>query len=992
LVNLMGGPEPATTLLQLTAGGIAFALGAGILLYERFSAASRHFFAVAGSVAVWFVALAVGDASPVPETADRWWRVAAAFQALTAAAVYALAVHLTKAPRRTGWVRAAWAGGIAWAVWALLADPVVRGLGALSVRDLGSPIVMVGIGLVGYVAATILAALGELLAGYRRARAAIDRRRHLAMLLAMGVGALAVAEYFFPAPLLGLAPVSTVAITLALVLIGVAQIRYWTFAEDAGFSTGQILRALGDAVLVCDELGRIRITNPEARRLIGGGPADIVGRPLADFLLPADESAPGPDRLDGAAGPARRRDRVMLLRPLAGEPIPVVVSEEPLGGPRMPRGRVVVARDIRERRAVDAALEATELRYRSLFWHNPGIAYELDPDGTIVHVNPVAETLLDAGPGELRGRTLAEVVSPEDLEHALEILAAVQEGESREYEIDLLTRRGERRTLRGVSIPIVADDRVAGIFGVGLDVTEEIGTKRQLEVQRRYFAELFEGSPEAIALINEDGVIRRVNSEFARLFGYSRDEAVGRNLDDLIVPEGDREEAARLGRLAADGRLLRVELVRRRKEGGLVDVSLLARRFQPPGEELQVYAIYRDVTEKKRTESRLREREEELRHAQRLEAVGRLAGGIAHDFNNLLTVINGHARFLLDELDPGARARPDLEEIERAGVRAASLTQQLLAFSRRQVMRAQPLDLNLVIRDMERMLHRLVGSHIRLRTTLRPGLPRVLADRAQVEQVVMNLVVNARDAMPDGGVLDLRTGAVHLQPDDPNLSSWDMEPGPYVHLAVEDTGEGIPPETLARVFDPFFTTKERGKGIGLGLATVFGIVKQSGGHVTVWSEPGQGARFEIYLPAAVDLADPADEVVATPDDATASPGGVVLVAEDEPSVRRLAARILMRRGFEVLEAPNGVEALELAASFDGRIDLLLTDLVMPEMGGRELARRIRALRPETAVLVMSGYEDEVATTGMGDDEFVKKPFTPAELAGRVSVLVGARRG
>jgi two-component system, cell cycle sensor histidine kinase and response regulator CckA len=982
---------PEMALPYIIAAVLALNLGVGILLYERFSPASRRFAGATILVGGFFAALASRTLAQDAGAVEFWWRIAAALQVLTPPALYALATHLTGSPRqrRVRWVLAV---GVGIAVWAVARPEVAAGLRGLAWQDFGAPHVWAAALLIAYMVAVLAAVMVEFLVAWRRARTRLDARRNAAMLLAMAVGALALGDYVWALPVVGAARLSTIAVTLSLLIIGVAQVRYWAFAEYSGYAPSKILSALADAVLVCDEAGLVRVANPAAVRL-AGGQTPLVGRRVANLVRPAEEHgggpAPGGDWVEEAVSGRGVRNVEFLLHTASGEDIPLSVSVEPLTGTDLPGGFVLVGRDLRDRLAAQAALAETEKRYRSLFWHNPAVAYEIGLDGTIHHVNPAGAALLEVEPESVVGRNFAEVMAPDAVAATQEMFARVLAGEPQQYELDVVTATGGRKTIRGVSIPVMAGEQVTSVFGVALDVTEEARWTRELDVQRRYFAELFEGSPEAIAIINEDGVVRRVNDEFTRLFGYSKEEAVGRILDHLIVPEDQVEEADRLGRLAVEGRLMRAELVRRRKVGGLVEVSLLARRIQVPGEELQVYAIYRDVTDQKRMEEKLREREEELRHAQRLEAVGKLAGGIAHDFNNLLTVINGHARFALDERKADDGVRADLEEIERAGIRAASLTQQLLAFSRRQVLRPVAVDLNLVVREMERMLRRLIGTHIRLDVDLAHGLPPILADRGQVEQVVMNLVVNARDAMPEGGVLTVRTSPVHFGAGDPNLAQWEMEPGEYVNLEVRDTGHGMTPDVVARAFDPFFTTKEQGRGTGLGLATVFGIMKQSRGHVTVQSAAGEGARFDVYLPTAGMAQDGAPGEPRPQEPERSAPGGVVLVVEDEASVRRLAARVLVRKGYEVLEAANGVEALELAGGFRDRIDVLLTDLVMPEMGGRELARHFRTKRPETAILFMSGYDDELSTAGTGDDPFMKTPFTPTELVDRVDALRGA---
>jgi PAS domain S-box-containing protein len=562
----------------------------------------------------------------------------------------------------------------------------------------------------------------------------------------------------------------------------------------------------------------------------------------------------------------------------------------------------------------------------------------------------------------------------------------VLSGESREYEIAVRTAQGGRRKIRGVSIPIFDGPEVSGVFGVALDVTEQDRIQHELEVQRRYFADLFNSSPEGIVLVDPNDTVTRINEEFTRMFGYTSKEALGRKLTELIVPEELAREGPALNDQAQTEGRVRTETVRRRKDGTRIDVSLLARELRIPGEPRQLYGVYRDITARKEAERALQQREEELRHAQRLEAVGKLAGGVAHDFNNLLTVINGHARFALENIDEDCVAGPELEEIERAGARAAALTQQLLAYSRRQVLHPRVLDPNAVIAETEGMLRRLIGEHIRIETRCTDETVRVRADRGQLEQVLVNLVVNARDAMPDGGEITLETEVLHLDADDDRVERWSVEPGEFVTIRVTDTGRGMAPDTLEHAFEPFFTTKETGKGTGLGLATVFGIVKQSDGHVVATSEPGTGTSVQVFLPrsheAIASPAEPPDEPRRAGFDAT------VLIVEDEDAVRKLAVKALEKDGCTVLAAANGVEALELVDRHDGPLDLVVSDLVMPDMGGRELAAELRQRRPELPILFMSGYDDAMVDDGDDAPAFLAKPFTPAELSARVAAAIG----
>ena len=500
-----------------------------------------------------------------------------------------------------------------------------------------------------------------------------------------------------------------------------------------------------------------------------------------------------------------------------------------------------------------------------------------------------------------------------------------------------------------------------------------------LRASEERFRALVENSSDALLLIDAEGRITYVTPSSERHLGWPLKQMIGRSIFDFIHPD-DREMIGvrmaetlnkPLGSVSQEVRFQHADGDWRIMEG--VGVNRLD---DPSVGAIVVNA--RDITERRKLE-------DQLRHAQKMEAVGQLAGGVAHDFNNLLTAILGYCSLILDEVPEGSPMRQDLIEIQSAGERAASLTRQLLAFSRRQMLQPQVVDINTLVRQLEKLLRRLISEDVELVTALASDLLAVRVDPASLEQILVNLAVNARDAMPLGGQLTIETANVEID-DAYAVTHVTMQPGPYVMIAVGDTGAGMDAATRARVFEPFFTTKEQGKGSGLGLATVYGIVKQSGGYIWVYSEPGHGTVFKVYLPPT-----PAPSVARPSEHDAADLAGweTVLLVEDEDAVRALAREVLRRHGYVVLEARHGADALRVAERHLDAIHLLITDVVMPHLSGRELADRLTPLRPTMKALFMSGYtEHSSLSAGLPvGAAFLQKPFTPDILARRVRLIL-----
>jgi two-component system, cell cycle sensor histidine kinase and response regulator CckA len=734
-----------------------------------------------------------------------------------------------------------------------------------------------------------------------------------------------------------------------------------------------ILGSITDSFLVLGDDWTITYLNERAAVLWGGMPSDFVGRNYWHVF---------PENLGGPFDQAYRH--AMAKRELVRVRARDLRSEKWLEVTAYPaaEGLTIVGQDVTDR---VVAQEATT-RLAAIVSSSDDAIIGKQLDGTITSWNAAAERIFGYTAEEMVGRSIYTLIPPELHAAEHDALARVSRGEPVElYEAERIRRDGEHIFI-DVSVSPIRDQsgKVVGASSIKRDITEQLRIRAVLAAESSRSQDLAQALDAAQTVVRDlGGRISYWSAGSTRLYGWSPAEALGQVSHLLLNTEFplsyDAVHAALLergqwegevGQTTRDGRKLRVA------------VQWLLRRGEG-GDAQSVVEVHSDVTARRLAEERARQSE-------RIEVVGQLAGGVAHEANNQMTVVMGVVDFLLRRSDLSDAVLKDIEQIRTAAQRTAAVTAQLLAFSRRQVLQPQVLDLDEVVQALDGVLRRALGERSTLVLQLRGKPGRVRADPGQLDQVLLNLVLNARDAMPLGGRVAIETDVVELNEryvlQHPGVG---IRPGLYAVLVVSDTGHGMAPDTLRHIFEPFFTTKPVGKGTGLGLATVYGVVKQSGGYVWAYSEPGQGTTFKVYLP--VDYGSPPlDPTSPVPAPAQ---GEIVLVVEDEVSVREMASRALQRHGYAVIEAGSAREALKLIERNDGDLSLLVTDVVMPGMDGSELAKLVGRIRPGLPVLFMSGYtDDEVVRRGLLDagKPFLQKPFSPEVLIQRVAELLGQR--
>lgn len=621
-------------------------------------------------------------------------------------------------------------------------------------------------------------------------------------------------------------------------------------------------------------------------------------------------------------------------------------------------------------------------KFRALLEHSADIILLLDKAGQIVYCNAASEALLAYQAVELVGKCAFDYIHPEDqasIRHICEQLFGTP-GELITARARVQHKDGTWRRIEGKARNLLPSAQIEGIAINCRDITDDVNAREDLRKSKQRFVKAFRSSPLATTISTlDEGRFVDVNDAFLQMLGYKREDVIGRTAFELGFWVDPEVRTRLLQQLRLSGTVKGLQASMKTSSGSIREASVSAELIELDGQTCML-AVTQDVTE-------TRHLEEQVRKSQKMEAIGRLAGGIAHDFNNMLSVIMGYSDLCLEHLDPAHPAALNLSQIKKAAIGAAGLTRQLLAFSRQQILFPRVLDLNTVINNLNDMLARVIGEDVTLSFKPDESLGPIVADLSQVQQILMNLVVNARDAMPTGGAIFIETANVEIV-DGHVGSSSSMSPGHYVMLSVSDTGHGMNKETMARIFEPFFTTKGPGQGTGLGLSTVYGIVKQSDGYIWAYSEPGKGATFKVYFPREAG-AEPSESAIA--DIVPVGGSETVLVVEDDQTLRALTVAVLESAGYRVFESPNAEAAIRTVEKYTNSIDVVLTDVVMPGMSGRKLSQHLLALRPDMKILLMSGYAQElIERYGALEPgvSLIEKPFTRQSLLEAVSAILG----
>ena len=738
----------------------------------------------------------------------------------------------------------------------------------------------------------------------------------------------------------------------------------------------QLLENLNEVLYVLDPDGRIAFITPNVEQIGGYRPKELIGRPFTDFVHPEDLT----ERFSYFQRIFDGEDLVTEYRYQTKSGRSVWTRTHARA--KIRDGEVTgiqgILVDISDRKRFEEALRQSEKKFRDIFDNSGDAILIHDSSWQYLEVNQTACRHLGYTRDELLGRSLKDVISPKQVHRIPKVIQKLEQAGEGFFQA-LACGKDSRE------IPVEINSRRIEFEGKPCFVTLARDISQRLKKEKEY-AQILNTSIDGFWMVDSRGCILDANPAAARMLGYTPEEMLELGIADIDAVDSPEAIQRHIQHVRQEGSA-RFATRHRKKDGTVLDVEVSTSYL--PYTDGHLLVFIRDITERKAAEERNIQLQAQVLQSQKLESIGRLAGGIAHDLNNLLTPVLGYSELLLAYVGGNEACKRQLDNIIEAAERARALVRQLLAFSRQQMLEFKAFDLNDLLSDFESLIRRTLRENIALHMVRVPSLPPIKGDAGQVEQVLMNLVVNAQDAMPEGGDLTIKTAETHLDESYAQLKEG-VRPGRYVMLEVSDTGHGIDAETLENIFEPFFTTKEKEMGTGLGLSTAYGIVKQHGGNIWAYSEAGLGACFRVYLPAAPHAAEKEDAEQPKAPARASSNGETVLLAEDEAVVRNLVASMLHMQGYTVIAAESGSQAIEAFNSQEGSVDLLLTDVIMPDMNGKTLYNAVSEACPDLKVIYMSGYtEDVIAHHGVldADVNFIQKPFSMDDLNAKIQKVI-----
>lgn len=742
--------------------------------------------------------------------------------------------------------------------------------------------------------------------------------------------------------------------------------------------TNNIISSMNDALLVVSVRdGRIERANKAASELLGYSENELLGKSIGNIFL--IKSITNENILIDKMRKASLKNAELECETKDKRRIPVIFSSSVVKDKDgNSHGIVCIAKDISDIKIAQKALKESEEKYRTIIEHSNDLIWILDKNGNFAYLNKQTEQTSGYKLSDYLGKSFEPMIFSEDIPKVKRILLETLSGKSMHYDVNIVREDGGLLSLSVNTTPFLDSGEIVGTVSFGHDITERKLAEEALKKSEERYKTIIENTLDILYSCNPEGIVTFVSPTVIGFAGYLPEEIIGRNLLEFMHPEDVPKALENLTKaLESESLELLPNIYRlRKKDGTYIYTEEVSKIIKKDGKLVQLNGVVRDISERRRLEA-------QLAQSQRLEVIGKLAGGIAHDFNNLMTAILGYASLILSRVTADEQLKGDLNEIRKAGERAASLTKQLLAFSRKQTIRTENMNLNSLISDMDKMLHRVIGEDIQLSLLFEPELKNIEIDPVQIEQVVINLVINARDAMPKGGRIIIKTENVKV--DEKYCKDiGEARPGEFISLTVSDTGIGMGQNVLEHLFEPFFTTKDFGKGTGLGLAMAYGIIKQHKGWITVQSKLDEGSEFKVYLPvsSSKDIPRKSEKGDTILLDDYRGNGERILLIEDEEIVRRYASRVLAQNGYNVFEAKDASEAMKIFQTENGDFHLIFSDIILPDKNGIELVQELSLKNTKTKVIFSSGYSDEKSQSELilqAGVEFLHKPYKASDL-------------